>query len=203
MPCNQDISSAYPCGAAVGSVSLDARYRPFQHFVPWSYHTACWGPQSAGVGVVNTRNYVSAGTATPRSTRHHHRYPNDMSAGPPVHSDPDPQPARVSIRSLYATILTTFSRLQKELQRSGTQIKQQLPEAALEDEIGRFRLWAGNSGAHRKGRISLDHKLRYATHVHDKVTQLLRQLDGALHAGNRILEVLDGACLVLTNPFSY
>lgn len=35
----------------------------------------------------------------------------------------------------------------------------------------------------RKGRISLDHKLRLASHVHDKVTEYLTDLETALETG--------------------
>lgn len=117
--------------------------------------------------------------ATPHQSQHLH----EIMADTPMHANLNHSPARVSIYSLYVRVLTTFSRLQKELRRSDDHIKQQLPESALEDEAGRFRLWAGNNGAHRKGRVSLDHKLRYATHVHDKVTHFLRQLDGVLESG--------------------
>lgn len=118
--------------------------------------------------------------ATPHHQSHHL---HGIMADTPVHANPNHSPARVSIYSLYARVLTTFARLQTELRRSDDHIKQQLPESALEDEVGRFRLWAGNNGAHRKGRVSLDHKLRYATHIHDKVTHFLRQLDGVLQSG--------------------
>ncbi|KAI5808622.1 hypothetical protein DFH27DRAFT_233036 [Peziza echinospora] len=47
---------------------------------------------------------------------------------------------------------------------------------SLRDQIGRFRVWAGTAGAHRLGRVSLDHKLREASHVRERVVSLLDEL---------------------------
>lgn len=90
---------------------------------------------------------------------------------------------RVSISSLYRQIVQTFALLKSAVVDSGSHIIEQLPPSVLDDELGRFRVWAGNSGAHRTGKISLDHKLRYASHVHDKVTEYLRQIARALNSG--------------------
>jgi hypothetical protein len=61
-----------------------------------------------------------------------------------------------------------------------------LTEAArqkLLDEFARFKLWTGNIGAHRKGRSSLDWRLRDASHLRDLVVSLLTDLKSALHDG--------------------
>ena len=50
----------------------------------------------------------------------------------------------------------------------------------VRDQIGSFRVWAANMGAHRMGRMSLDYKLREASHVHDAVLELLEELNGSL-----------------------
>lgn len=59
-------------------------------------------------------------------------------------------------------------------------LTRKLPLVSLQDKVGRFRLWCGNSGAHRSGIASLDHKLREASHIRDRVISLLRNLSFAL-----------------------
>jgi hypothetical protein len=51
------------------------------------------------------------------------------------------------------------------------------------DELGRFRVWAANIGAHRRGRISLDFRLRDALHIKERVQSLLRDLDDKVQQG--------------------
>ncbi|RBQ77989.1 hypothetical protein FVER14953_09429 [Fusarium verticillioides] len=40
---------------------------------------------------------------------------------------------------------------------------------ALENENIRFKMWAGNLGAHQSGPASLDHRLREAPHIQEQV----------------------------------
>jgi hypothetical protein len=54
------------------------------------------------------------------------------------------------------------------------------------DELGRFRIWAGNVGAHRTGRVSLDYRLRDSRDMYEGVTELLDDLKIALQRGNRV-----------------
>ena len=51
------------------------------------------------------------------------------------------------------------------------------------DELGRFRVWAGNIGAHRTGQSSLDHRLRDATELKDTVLRYLKDLIEVLERG--------------------
>ena len=55
-----------------------------------------------------------------------------------------------------------------------------LTPKSLQDELGRFRLWCGNIGAHRHGRSSLDHRLREASHVKIRVVELLQRIQSLL-----------------------
>jgi len=48
--------------------------------------------------------------------------------------------------------------------------------ANLRDEETRFRVWSGNIGAHKKGRGSLDYRLRDASHIQKQVINLLEDL---------------------------
>lgn len=45
-----------------------------------------------------------------------------------------------------------------------------------EDELGRFKIWAANIGAHQIGRSALDFRLRDASHIRDEVLTLLGDL---------------------------
>jgi hypothetical protein len=55
--------------------------------------------------------------------------------------------------------------------------------AVARDELGRLRVWAGNVGAHRVGRISLDSRLREAPHMRNRVVDLLEDLRSSLQDG--------------------
>ncbi|KAI1171672.1 hypothetical protein F4777DRAFT_45119 [Nemania sp. FL0916] len=50
----------------------------------------------------------------------------------------------------------------------------------LHDSFALFKLWSGNIGAHRKGRSSLDWRLRDASHLRDLIISLLTDLDSSL-----------------------
>lgn len=56
-------------------------------------------------------------------------------------------------------------------------IRQKLSPGALNDSLGRFRLWVGNLGAHRQGRSSIDYKLREASHIRTRVIKLLQRME--------------------------
>lgn len=55
----------------------------------------------------------------------------------------------------------------------------------VQEDLGRFRIWAGNYGAHRKqtDRLSLDHRLREAPEMHQEVTSHLNDLSGSIQSG--------------------
>ncbi|KAF2638985.1 hypothetical protein P280DRAFT_528457 [Massarina eburnea CBS 473.64] len=67
-----------------------------------------------------------------------------------------------------------------------------LVHEALQDEIGRFRVWCGNIGALQKGHSSLDYRLRDSPLLSSNVLKLLAELQGNLEAaidiviGNRL-----------------
>jgi hypothetical protein len=54
--------------------------------------------------------------------------------------------------------------------------------SAIQDELGRFRVWAGNIAAHRPShsRRSLEYRLRDSSRLRDTVLSLLRDLKNAL-----------------------
>ena len=62
----------------------------------------------------------------------------------------------------------------------------QITETFVQDELGRFRVWLGNVGAHRSGRISLDYRLREAANTRDSVLELLADLGDNIREGRSI-----------------
>jgi hypothetical protein len=54
----------------------------------------------------------------------------------------------------------------------------------IQDELGRFRVWAGNIAAHRPShsRRSLEYRLRDSSRLRDTVLSLLRDLKRALRS---------------------
>ncbi|RTE73517.1 hypothetical protein BHE90_012056 [Fusarium euwallaceae] len=52
--------------------------------------------------------------------------------------------------------------------------------STFENEITRFKMWAGNLAAHQSGPASLDHRLREAPHVKEQVVYLLCDISESL-----------------------
>ena len=52
----------------------------------------------------------------------------------------------------------------------------EIPENLWQEELGRFRVWAANIGAHQVGQSSLDYRLRDASHIKDQISTLLLAL---------------------------
>ena len=81
--------------------------------------------------------------------------------------------------------LRSFDRLLNALQTSaisrGTESR--LSVVAVQDELGRFKIWAGNIGAFQPATrsSSLEHRLRDASNVRDHIIRLLRDLNFTLN----------------------
>jgi hypothetical protein len=60
---------------------------------------------------------------------------------------------------------------------------QVLSLASVSDQVARFKIWAGNIGAHQKGRSSLGYRLREASHIRAQIIRLLGDLWEALQDG--------------------
>jgi hypothetical protein len=71
-------------------------------------------------------------------------------------------------------VLKRFESVLAALDEAPVRLKSKLPPGALRDELGRFRVWSGNIGAHKAGRGSLDHKLREASHIRDSIIETLQ-----------------------------
>ncbi|RYP79086.1 hypothetical protein DL771_000064 [Monosporascus sp. 5C6A] len=57
----------------------------------------------------------------------------------------------------------------------------------ITEELARFKVWSGNIGAHRKGRSSLDYRLRDASNLQEHVNDLLEDLNKSLVDAHAIL----------------
>jgi hypothetical protein len=60
----------------------------------------------------------------------------------------------------------------------------QIKPGTTNDEFDRFKVWAGNIAAHRKGHRSLEYRLRDAPHLKDETCNLLTALKESLQNGD-------------------
>ncbi|RYP33748.1 hypothetical protein DL767_004615 [Monosporascus sp. MG133] len=74
---------------------------------------------------------------------------------------------------------TVFISLERALSNSSW-FAAQVPPEYIKDEFDRFKIWAGNIAAHRKGRRSLEYRLRDAAILKDEAHNLLTALHDSL-----------------------
>ncbi|RPA72177.1 hypothetical protein BJ508DRAFT_79042 [Ascobolus immersus RN42] len=95
------------------------------------------------------------------------------------------------IQSQTSSLLRTFYILLNFLQHpppnAYTPPESHISHTSIADELGRFKVWAGNIGALQKGPSSLDWRLREASHVTGPILRLLRDLEGGLKEATAIL----------------
>ena len=91
-----------------------------------------------------------------------------------------------SIFTRSKTCLSNFGELTKSLDTKGNAFLQQLSPLAVEDEVGRFKIWAANVGAFDTGRSSLDTRLKDAVFVSTHVLRLLDGLNDSICRGQII-----------------
>jgi uncharacterized C2H2 Zn-finger protein len=82
----------------------------------------------------------------------------------------------LAIATHIQNCLHGFQDVQSTLTASEPYRRSKIPPGTVQDAFGRFRLWVGNIGAHRRGRASLDYKLREASHIRSRVIELLQSL---------------------------
>ena len=85
------------------------------------------------------------------------------------------------IASLVAVSLHSFQEFSHLVRTADQDLL--ISPAALADQIGRFRVWVSNIGAHRRGKSSLDFRLRDASHMRKNVTDLLEDCNMLLGEG--------------------
>ena len=84
-----------------------------------------------------------------------------------------------------SSCLEAFGALRSHLQAAKPDLAAQISETDIEDEFGRFRLWAANIGALSRGHGSLDYRLRDAPLVLEGALKLLNELQQELHQSRR------------------
>ena len=82
----------------------------------------------------------------------------------------------ISISSSVIACLKSFDEFIEEISHLQKAKVRDLVVNAWEDELGRFRMWAANIGAHKTGQASLDFRLRDASHVREQIIKLLQGL---------------------------
>ncbi|KAF8417841.1 hypothetical protein EV426DRAFT_352449 [Tirmania nivea] len=87
-------------------------------------------------------------------------------------------PHQPSIASFYQQSIDRFECVCRLLENPSYQNSHKNMVPLLSDELGRLRVWAGNCGAHRmpNDKLSLDHRLREASHIQKRVRELLAEL---------------------------
>lgn len=77
-----------------------------------------------------------------------------------------------------------FTRLSSLLHNDECQQRSCLDQAEIEDQEGRFRIWAGNLGAFQSlpSTSSLDHRLRESPKIARQISELLDDLKDALQS---------------------
>jgi hypothetical protein len=93
-------------------------------------------------------------------------------------SDPTPKP---TITSLCLDCQHHFRILHDTLQRKKKE--SELSSVAVENELGRFRIWASDIGAMHIGRRSLDYRLQYVNYLYVDVISLLEDIKDGLIEG--------------------
>lgn len=82
-----------------------------------------------------------------------------------------------TIRLRTAANVRLFQHLSSLLVSSDSELRALIDRDALEDEFGRFRVWAGNLGALQKGHSSLDYRLRDSPLLSSNTQKLLAELE--------------------------
>lgn len=85
-----------------------------------------------------------------------------------------------SVATYVHSCLNGFQIACNSMAKAELHVKCKLPPGLINDELGRFSIWSGNVGAHRRGKGSLDYKLREASHIRDRVIELLQNLTSIL-----------------------
>ncbi|KAJ4367074.1 hypothetical protein N0V83_007604 [Neocucurbitaria cava] len=97
-----------------------------------------------------------------------------------------------SLRLAAASNVRAFQILSNALSTSDNKWAHSIDREALEDEIGRYRVWCGNLGALLKGHASLDYRLRDSPLLSSNALKFLGELEENL---NEAFAIVSGARL--------
>ncbi|KAH7051243.1 hypothetical protein B0J12DRAFT_536416, partial [Macrophomina phaseolina] len=92
-----------------------------------------------------------------------------------------------AIRHGTAACLRSFRLLAAALEGGDAAHRSLVDSSNLEDEYGRFRVWAGNLGAQQKGHSSLDYRLRDSPLLQSNVLKLLHELENNLEEARAVI----------------
>lgn len=96
--------------------------------------------------------------------------------------------------------LQAFAQVQRSLSTTSADFSTQISSSALQDEVGRLRVWAANIGALQKGHSSLDYRLREASLVRENVLKLLKELHSALQEGEYFSTLWKSPLISVSKP---
>lgn len=97
-----------------------------------------------------------------------------------------------AIASQVKKCLKSFGDLLFHLNSEKSKFTEHISESEVKEQLARFKIWAGNIGAHRTGRGSLDFRLRDASHIKLRVISLICDMNGLLTEGREIPILLVG-----------
>lgn len=92
-----------------------------------------------------------------------------------------------SLRLATASNVRAFQNLTNALSINDRKWTHAIDKEALEDEIGRFRVWAGNLGALQKGHSSLDYRLRDSPVSSTNTLKLLQELETNINEAHAVV----------------
>ncbi|KAI4640769.1 hypothetical protein J4E93_008361 [Alternaria ventricosa] len=92
-----------------------------------------------------------------------------------------------TLRLATASNVRAFQILTEALDASNGKWSQWIESETLDDEVGRFRVWAGNLGALQKGHSSLDYRLRGSPVLFSSALRLLNELEQNLNETHAIV----------------
>ncbi|TEA17658.1 hypothetical protein C8034_v011829 [Colletotrichum sidae] len=92
-----------------------------------------------------------------------------------------------SIAKRVVEALSAFEHLLQSVREADQHSSQSQIASNIHDELGCFKVWAGSSGAHRTGRASLEHRLRDASHIRNRVIELIGDLQQSLDEATAIV----------------
>ncbi|USP75796.1 MACRO domain containing protein [Curvularia clavata] len=92
-----------------------------------------------------------------------------------------------SLRLATASNVRAFQNLITALSTGDRKWTHAIEKEALEDEIGRFRVWAGNLGALQKGHSSLDYRLRDSPVSSTNTLKLLQELETNVNEAHAVV----------------
>lgn len=84
--------------------------------------------------------------------------------------------ANATIGLRYLSCLGIFNQLCQNIERSSTTGDETISLPAIQHELGKLQIWAGDIGAQGTGRASLEHRLLESNDLYEAIVELLDEL---------------------------